>query len=79
MKDIFLDKSRQVYKETIMDNWLYIKEYLVHLDSKRNLIINEVNWNILVTLGKEIKRDSMISENESREAYILLESTYCYK
>jgi hypothetical protein len=57
MKDIFLDKSRQVYKETIMDNWLYIKEYLVHLDSKRNLIINEVNWNILVTLGKEIKRD----------------------
>jgi len=25
-----------------------------------------VNWNILVTLGKEIKRDSMISVNESR-------------
>jgi hypothetical protein len=34
--------------------------------SKRNSIINKVNWNILVTLGKEIKRDSMISENESR-------------
>jgi hypothetical protein len=29
-----------------------------------------VNWNILVTLGKEIKRDSMISVNESRTAYI---------
>lgn len=32
-----------------------------------------MNWNILVTLGKEIKRDSMISENESREAYGLSE------
>jgi hypothetical protein len=30
-----------------------------------------VNWNILVTLGKEIKRDSMISVNESRKAYII--------
>jgi len=29
-----------------------------------------VNWNNLVTLGKEIKRDSMISMNESRTAYI---------
>ena len=28
-----------------------------------------MNWNILVALGKEIKRDSMISENESRKAY----------
>jgi len=40
-----------------------------------------VNWNILVALGKEIKRDSMSSENESREAYILSEYTiivYCY-
>jgi len=37
--------------------------------SRRNSIINEVNWNILVTLGKEIKRDSMISVNESRKAY----------
>ena len=32
-----------------------------NINSKRNLIINEVNWNILVTLGKEIKRDSAIS------------------
>ena len=32
-----------------------------------------MNWNILVTSGKEIKRDSMISVNESREAYILSE------
>jgi hypothetical protein len=47
--------------------------------SQRNSIINKVNWNILVTLGKEIKRDSTISENESREAYVLLESIYCYK
>ena len=29
-----------------------------------------MNWNILVTSGKEIKRDSMISVNESRTAYI---------
>ncbi len=29
-----------------------------------------MNWNILVTSGKEIKRDSMISVNESRKAYI---------
>jgi len=28
-----------------------------------------VNWNILVTSGKEIKRDSMISVNENRTAY----------
>ncbi len=38
------------------------------MNSKRNLIINEVNWNILVTLGKKIKRDSMISVNENRVA-----------
>ena len=29
-----------------------------------------MNWNILVTSGKEIKRDPMISVNESRKAYI---------
>jgi len=29
-----------------------------------------VNRNILITSGKEIKRDSMISVNESRKAYI---------
>ena len=40
------------------------------MNSKRNPIINEVNWNILVTSGKEIERDSMISVNESRAAYI---------
>ena len=32
-----------------------------------------MNWNILVTSGKEIKRDSMISVNESRKAYVLSE------
>ena len=30
-----------------------------------------MNWNILVTLGKEIKRDSIISENENRIAYLI--------
>lgn len=39
------------------------------MNSERNPIINEVNWNILVASGKEIKRDSMISVNESRAAY----------
>jgi len=29
-----------------------------------------VNWNILVTLGKEIKRDSTINVSESGIAYI---------
>ena len=36
------------------------------IHSKRNQIINEANWNILVTSGKEIKRDSIISVNENR-------------
>lgn len=48
------------------------------MDSERNPIINEVNWNILVTLGKEIKRDSMISVNESRTAYIKHQIIYKY-
>ena len=30
------------------------------------LWINKANWNILVTLGKEIKRDSISSVNENR-------------
>jgi len=44
------------------------------MNSKINSVINEVNWNILITSGKEIKRDSMISENENRKAseYICL-------
>jgi len=44
------------------------------MKSKINSIINEVNWNILITSGKEIKRDSMISENKNRKAsyYIYL-------
>jgi len=37
-----------------------------------------VNWNILVTSGKEIKRDSMISVNESRTAYKISEYIYLY-
>ena len=48
------------------------------MDSERNPIINEVNWNILVTSGKEIKRDSMISVNESRTAYIKYQIIYKY-
>ena len=31
-----------------------------------------MNWNILITSGKEIKGDSMISVNENREAYIYI-------
>jgi len=38
------------------------------MNSKRNSLINEANWNILVASGKEIKRDSTISVNESRAA-----------
>lgn len=40
--------------------------YLININPKRNLIKNEANWNILIALGKEIKRDSIISVNESR-------------
>ena len=39
------------------------------MNSKRNLLINKVNWNILVALGKEIKRDFMNSVNENEKAY----------
>lgn len=38
-----------------------------------------MNWNILVTSGKEIKRDSMISVSENREAYIIKLSKMVYK
>ena len=38
-----------------------------------------MNWNILVTSGKEIKRDSMISVNESRVAYTNVLSKNVYK
>ena len=31
-----------------------------------------MNWNILLTSGKEIKRDSAISVNESGTAYYLI-------
>ena len=42
---------------------------MVCLNSKRNLIEkNKVNWNILVTLGIQIKRDSFFSwREEERE------------
>ena len=30
-----------------------------------------MNWNILLTSGKEIKRDSMISVNENGSVYII--------
>jgi len=45
--------------------------FILIINSKRNLIINEVNWNILLTSGKEIKRDSMISVNKNRLVYII--------
>ena len=35
-----------------------------------------MNWNILLTSGKEIKRDSMISVNENRVAYIISKMAY---
>jgi hypothetical protein len=35
-----------------------------------NQVINEVNWNILLASGKEIKRDSISSVNENGIAYI---------
>ena len=58
------------FKLCIKENYLYTwnKLFYNYINSKRNFIINEVNWNILVTLGKEIKRDSMISLSENRLA-----------
>ena len=38
------------------------------MNSERNSVINEENWNILVSSGKEIKRDSMNNVKESRIA-----------
>lgn len=35
--------------------------------SKKNQIINEANWIILLALGKEIKRDSIISVSKNRK------------
>jgi len=46
------------------------------MNSERNSVINELNWNILVTLGKEIKRDSTINENKSRVAYSIISYTF---
>jgi len=40
-----------------------------HINSKINYMINEVNWNILVASGKEIKRDFISSVNENKIAY----------
>lgn len=40
---------------------------------EKSIFLNEANWNILVASGKEIKRDSTISVNESRAAYIQYE------
>jgi len=65
-----------IYKYIKKLLWIFklcIKEilliYILNINSKRNPLVNEVNWNILVTSGKEIKRDSMSNVNESREAY----------
>lgn len=40
-----------------------------YINSKRNSLVNKVNWNILVTLGKEIKRDSINGVSNYRKAY----------
>ena len=46
-----------------------MENFIKNINSKRNSLVNEVNWNILVTSGKEIKRDSISSVNESRKAF----------
>ncbi len=48
-----------------------MKTKFLNINSKRNQIGNEVNWNILVTSGKEIKRDSIINVSENRAVYII--------
>ena len=57
-----------------MDSLLCIKDYNYEINVISTLreikYINEVNWNILLTSGKQIKRDSIISVNENRVAYI---------
>ena len=67
---LYLLSRYKVYKEIILKLKLYIKgnniKWLCFLILREILIKNEVNWNILLTSGKEIKRDSMISVNESR-------------
>lgn len=51
------------FKLYIKENYLYIWINFIYnyISSNRNILINKGNWNILVTLGKEIKRDSAIS------------------
>jgi len=57
-----------------VDSLLCIKDYNYEINVISTLreikYINEVNWNILLTSGKQIKRDSIISVNENRVAYI---------
>lgn len=49
--------------------FIYIGNFFYnYMNSKKNFVINEVNWNILVTLGKKIKRDSINNVSESRAA-----------
>ena len=51
---------------------MYKRELIYkNINSKRNFLINEVNWNILLTSGKEIERDSMINVNKNGEVYII--------
>lgn len=45
------------YKKKLFLIFSYILKRILLKHSKRNLKINKVNWNILLTLGKEIKWD----------------------
>lgn len=38
-------------------------EYILIL--MRNQVLNKAKWNIIITLGNKIKRDSIISVNEN--------------
>ncbi len=78
IKKIFFISYLNMYISNVTDiNVIFLNYFFYSLEKyiKKLLgipcyILKRVNWNIIVTLGKEIKRDSMISVNESRKAYI---------
>ena len=66
---LYFGLNQEKYKKKLLKIASYIlKKYmkLNYLNSRINLVKNKVNWNILVTLGKKIKRDSISSVNENR-------------
>lgn len=53
----------------LTQKWIFYIWVLIIWALHRNKIKkNEVKWNILLTSGKQIKRDSASSENERRKA-----------